>query len=71
LIKICKTATGFKITLSSTTLQKDMFLYSREKGRFIDNFLDLLPNESIEIEFETEAESLNDLKIKSMNQFIN
>lgn len=48
-----------------------MFLYSREKGRFIDNFLDLLPNESIEIEFETEAESLNDLKIKSMNQFIN
>ena len=71
--EIKKTASGFSITLSSTTLQKDVFLYSESKGHFSDNFFDLLPNETVEIEFEseTEIENLEDLKMKTLNQFMN
>jgi len=68
--EITKTSSGFSITLSSTTLQKDVFLFTKNKGHFSDNFFDLLPNEAVEIEFETEAETLNDLKIKTLNDFI-
>ncbi|MEZ4780478.1 MAG: glycoside hydrolase family 2 protein [Flavobacteriaceae bacterium] len=67
---ITKTTEGFKIELSSPTLQKDVFLYTKEKGHFSDNFFDLLPNQTIEIDFETDAETLNDLKIKCLNVFI-
>ena len=67
--EITKTTSGFRIKLSSTTLQKDVFLFSKEKGHFSDNYFDLLPNESFEIKFETESETLNDLKIKTLNQF--
>jgi len=69
--EITKTPSGFKIKLSSSTLQKDVFLFTKEKGHFSDNFFDLLPNETVEIEFNTEAATLNDLKIKTLNQFIN
>lgn len=69
--EITKTSSGFKIKLSSSTLQKDVFLFTKEKGHFSDNFFDLLPNESFEIELETEAETLSNLKIKTLNQFIN
>lgn len=69
--EITKTSSGFKIKLSSSTLQKDVFLFTKVKGHFSDNFFDLLPNETVEIEFKTEAATLNDLKIKTLNQFIN
>ncbi len=69
--EISKTATGFSIKLSSSTLQKDVFLYSEVKGLFSDNFFDLLPNKIVEIEFKTEAENLKDLKIKTLNEFVN
>jgi len=69
--EITKTSSGFKIKLSSSTLQKDVFLFTKAKGHFSDNYFDLLPNEFIEIELETEAETLSDLKIKTLNQFIN
>ena len=39
--KITKTDIGFSIELSSKTLQKDVFLYSDEKGHFLDNYFDL------------------------------
>jgi len=67
---ITKTVSGFKIELSSTTLQKDMFLYSVEKGHFSDNYFDLLPNEIRTIEFKTTAKSLEDLKLKRFNNLI-
>ncbi len=69
--EIIKTSSGFNIKLSSTTLQKDVFLFTRVKGHFSDNFFDLLPNESREIELETDAKVLDDLRIKTLNQFIN
>ena len=69
--KITKSDTGFYIELSGNTLQKDVFLYTNEKGFFSDNFIDLLPDKKYLIEFKTEAKSIDDLKIKTLNMFIN
>ena len=69
--KITKTDNGFEIELSSTTLQKDVFLFTKNEGHFNDNFFDLLPNETQVIIFKTEAKTLEDLKIKTLNDFIN
>ncbi|TYB78424.1 beta-mannosidase [Bizionia myxarmorum] len=66
---ITKTEDGFIITLASKTLQKDVFLFCNESGHFSDNYMDLLPNESKQIEFKTSAENLNSLKIISLNDF--
>ena len=66
--EITKTKTGFSITLKSDILQKDVFLFSKNKGHFSNNFFDLLPNETINVEFKTDAKNLDDLVIKSLNQ---
>jgi beta-mannosidase len=68
--EIIKTDHGFNIKLSSTTLQKDVFLFTKESGHFSDNFFDLLPNETITIYFKTKAPILDDLQLKSFNNFI-
>ncbi|TXD47240.1 beta-mannosidase [Polaribacter sp. IC073] len=65
--EISKTKNGFLITLKSTVMQKDVFLYTEEKGHFNENFLDLEPNETKTILFETSAKSLTDLNIKTLN----
>ncbi len=67
---ITKTETGFSIELMSRTLQKNVFLYIDVEGHFIDNYFDLLPNETKVIEFKTDADTLDDLKIKTLNQSI-
>jgi beta-mannosidase len=59
---------GFSITLKSAVLQKDVFLFTNEKGHFSDNFFDLLPNETRTIYFKTSANSLDDLKLKTLNK---
>ena len=64
---ITKTDNRFFITLKSAVLQKDMFLFTNEKGHFSDNFFDLLPNETKIIEFTTDVNSLNGLQIKTLN----
>ncbi|MDD7913094.1 beta-mannosidase [Polaribacter ponticola] len=64
---ITKTDKGFFITLESTVLQKDLFLFTNDKGHFSDNFFDLLPNERKIIEFETNANSLDNLQFKTLN----
>jgi beta-mannosidase len=68
--EIIKTDHGFNIKLSSTTLQKDVFLFTKESGHFSDNFFDLLPNETITIYFKTKVPTLDDLQLKSFNSFI-
>lgn len=67
---VTKTETGFVIELTSKTLQKDVFLYSDEKGHFSDNFFDLLPNETKNIQFKTKALELKDLKLKTFNNLL-
>jgi beta-mannosidase len=64
---ITKADDRFLITLKSAVLQKDMFLFTNEKGHFSDNFFDLLPNETKIIEFTTDVNSLNGLQIKTLN----
>ena len=67
---ITKSDDGFTIQLSSKTLQKDVFLYSNSKGRFSDNYFDILPGEIVTIHFKTEVLSLGDLQLKSFNNFV-
>jgi beta-mannosidase len=68
--KISKTKAGFNIELSSKTLQKDVYLYTSTKGHFSDNYFDLLPNTTVIITYKTGALHLDDLKIKTLNEFI-
>ncbi len=67
---ITKTNDGFSVELSSSTLQKDVFLYTNAKGHFSDNFFDLMPDESKTVHFKTEVNSLDDLAVKTFNTFI-
>ncbi len=66
--EITKTTNGFTITLQSNVLQKDVFLFTNEKGHFSDNFFDLMPNETKILEFKTNAKMLDDLKVKTLNK---
>ena len=66
--EITKTTTGFSITLKSAVLQKDVFLSTKQKGHFSDNFFDMLPDESVTLEFKTDAMTLDDLTFKTLNQ---
>ena len=65
-----KSSITFSIELSSSTLQKDVFLFTDSKGHFFDNFFDLMPNEPKTIQFQTESKSLDSLQIKTFNTFI-
>ncbi|NNK82547.1 MAG: glycoside hydrolase family 2 protein [Flavobacteriaceae bacterium] len=67
---IIKIPTGFKINLTSSTLQKNIFLYTDVKGFFTDNYFDLLPNETKILEFKSKSKTLNDLKIKTLNMIM-
>ena len=68
--EIEKAKTGFWIKVSSKTLQKNVFLMADEKGKFHDNFFDLLPNESKTIFFSTESKTAPKFTVKTLNQFI-
>ncbi len=67
---ITKTDSGFTIELASETLQKNVFLFTDSKGRFSDNYFDMMPNERKIIEFKTREYQLEDLRIKTLNQFV-
>ena len=60
---------GFLIKLTSKTLQKNVFLTADEKGKFQDNYFDLLPNETKTILFSTESKTSPKLEYKTLNQF--
>ncbi|WP_411766786.1 beta-mannosidase [Winogradskyella sp. A3E31] len=61
---------GFSIELRSESLQKDIFLFTKEQGHLSDNFFDLLPNETKTVMFQTQAKQLDDLQLKTFNSFI-
>lgn len=69
--EIIKTEEGFLLNLSSKTLQKNVFLYSNEKGHFNDNFFDLIPGSIKQIHFKSKSNKLGDLKVKTLNELIN
>jgi beta-mannosidase len=47
-----------------------VFLYTSSKGHFSDNYFDLLPNTTVIITYKTDALHLDDLKTKTLNEFI-
>jgi len=61
---------GFSIELTSTTFQKNVFLFTNQKGHFSDNFIDMIPNETYNIHFNTDSDKLEDLQLKSFNSFV-
>jgi beta-mannosidase len=69
-IEIVKNKEGFLIKLNSETLQKNVFLFSEEKGTWQDNFFDILPGVSKEIQFKTDTEIVPIVNFKTLNQFI-
>jgi beta-mannosidase len=69
-IEIIKNKEGFLIKLNSETLQKNVFLFSEEKGTWQDNFFDILPGISKEIQFKTDAEIVPIVNFKTLNQFV-
>lgn len=64
---ITKRSEGFAIQITSKTLQKDVFLHTKVKGHFENNFFDLLPGETKTILFKTEASTIDDLAFKTLN----
>ena len=70
MIEITKNESGFLISLHSETLQKDVFLFSNSKGKWSDNYFDLLPGVDKEILFLTEVNIVPIINIKTLNQFI-
>ncbi|MCX6278559.1 MAG: glycoside hydrolase family 2 protein, partial [Bacteroidetes bacterium] len=51
--KVIASPTGYKIKLSSEKLVKNLFLSTSVTGDFSNNYFDLLPGESVDIEFVT------------------
>ena len=66
--QINKTKTGFSASLSSETLQKDVFLSTEDQGMFDDNFFDLLPNTPKTVHFKTDSKTTPRISIKTLNQ---
>ncbi len=70
LVEVTKQDTGFLVKLYSETLQKDVFLYTSIKGKWNDNYFDLLPGKQTEVLFITESKTTPTIHIKTLNQFI-
>ncbi len=69
--EIAPSATGFKITLSTDKFAKDVYLSGFTKGFFADNYFNLIPGKTVEIEYRTDAKmSVEDfrktLKVRSL-----
>ncbi len=66
---IAATSEGFKITLKSDKLAKDVYLDAKAEGVYSNNYFDLLPGETVEILFtpkEKGATLAEDLKIMTL-----
>ncbi|MFT5102380.1 MAG: beta-mannosidase [Candidatus Latescibacterota bacterium] len=61
---------GFAITLQEATLQKDVFLSTKQHGKFSHNFFDLLPNEPRVILLKTNEKMIPKIEIHTLNQLI-
>jgi beta-mannosidase len=61
---------AYSISLISKTLQKNIFLSADKKGRWSDNYFDLLPNQARTIYFYTNSKIPPQLQHKTLNQLI-
>ena len=67
---IQKTKGGFFIEINASSLQKDVFLFTNEKGHFSDNFFDIFPGKTRKIFFKTTSNTIDDLKVISLNEIM-
>lgn len=66
---ITATDNGYKITLTSNVLAKDVYLNAKNEGFYSENYFDILPGEVVEINFAPKdkgAKLGDDLKIMSI-----
>lgn len=62
---------GYELTISTSTLVKNLFVQSQIGGNWSDNFFDLLPNKSKKIVLLTDKKiSLKDIHFLSINDLI-
>ena len=54
---------GYKVSLSCDKLVKNLWLSSTLKGEFSKNYFDLLPGETVDVEFKT---SVKNSKVASL-----
>ncbi|MEX0995426.1 MAG: glycoside hydrolase family 2 protein [Flavobacteriaceae bacterium] len=66
-----KVPEGFAIELYSKVLQKNVFLYTENKGHFDDNFFDLLPGERKLVFYKTNDDEMTRLYTKTLNAILN
>ncbi|MGQ1891455.1 beta-mannosidase [Thermophagus sp. OGC60D27] len=69
-INVGKTADGYRVTVFSEKLSKNIFLDTADGvGHFSDNFFDVLPGESIVVDLKTEKQLdlEKDIRIRSLN----
>ena len=70
--EVMRTRAGFRITLSSNRLARDVYLSAPSyAGAFVDNYFDLIPGRQVEVEFRARgavrlADFRNHLKIRSL-----
>jgi len=69
--EISQTKDGYKISLSTDAMAKDIYLAGFTEGFFADNYFDLIPNRNREIEFRTKEKMSADefrkrLKVRSL-----
>jgi beta-mannosidase len=70
--EVVRTPAGFRITLSSDKLARDVYLSApNDTGFFVDNYFDLIPGRKVEVEFRARglvrlADFRKHLKIRSL-----
>ena len=62
---------SIEITLSSSSLAKDVYLNTPGKGHFSNNFFDMLPGRKYRISLYSTHNSYNKIKIKCLNDLLN
>ncbi|MCR9182965.1 MAG: glycoside hydrolase family 2 protein [Flavobacteriaceae bacterium] len=68
--KIKKVADGFEVEIYSEVLQKNVFLYTENKGHFENNFFDLLPGERKVVYFKTEVKEVQNFRYRTLNTLL-
>ena len=66
-IDIENTVDGFRLTISSEKLIKNIYLQTKYKGRFSDNYFDIIPFKNYIIDFKSESEINQSDFMKSLN----
>jgi len=65
---VIKIDNGYLINLSSNFFQKDVVLSSTSKGKFSDNYFDIIPQQTKQIFFKTKSNNIGNLSFNRLNK---